>query len=236
MLFFFRFESNLPYSDQLPVRLISDQVLSHVEFRSSPDPTAKNLLSKLSFRFSSVNVDHTVTSTNRDSRNSNDTSLFTELSLVAEVIDGPNDDFDTNEDSNNSDGGEDGGGENGSDDSCVVIGEGNEITTCIKEEHELPQEIQEISLAEEVLDGSSDDLSVNDDSHIGDGDKDGDEDVGDGGNEHENYNNMGMAKEEEIQTCISEERELPQEILELSLAETVKGLAEPTSHEMKRHP
>ena len=86
MLFFFRFESNLPYSDQLPVRLISDQVLSHVEFRSSPDPTAKNLLSKLSFRFSSVNVDHTVTSTNRDSRNSNDTSLFTELSLVAEVI------------------------------------------------------------------------------------------------------------------------------------------------------
>ena len=150
MLFFFRFESNLPYSDQLPVRLISDQVLSHVEFRSSPDPTAKNLLSKLCFRFSSVNVDHTVTSTNRDSRNSNDTSLFTELSLVAEVIDGPNDDFDTNEDSNNSDGGEDGGGENGSDDSCMVIGEGNEITTCIKEEHELPQEILVLSLAETV--------------------------------------------------------------------------------------
>ena len=118
----------------------------------------------------------------------------------------------------------------------MVIGEGNEITTCIKEEHELPQEIQEISLAEEVLDGSNDDLSVNDDSHIGDGDKDGDEDVGDGGNEHENYNNMGMAKEEEIQTCISEERELPQEILVLSLAETVKGLAEPASHEMKMHP
>ena len=231
MLFFFRFESNLPYSDQLPVRLISDQVLSHVEFRSSPDPTAKNLLSKLSFRFSSVNVDHTVTSTNRDSRNSNDTSLFTELSLVAEVIDGPNDDFDTNEDSNNNDGGKDGGGENGSDDSCMVIGEGNEIKTCIN-----GKEIQEISLAEEVLDGSNDDLSVNDDSHIGDGDKDGDEDVGDGGNEHENYNNMGMAKEEEIQTCISEERELPQEILELSLAETVKGLAEPASHEMKMHP
>ena len=126
-------------------------------------------------------------------------------------------------------------GENGSDDSCMGIGEGNEITTCITEEHELPHEIQEISLAEEVLDGSSDELSVNDDSHIGNGDKDGDEDVGDGGNEHENDSNMGMAKGEEIKTCITEERELPQEILELNLAETVKGLAEPASHEMKMH-
>ena len=95
-IFIFRFESNLRYTDQLPVRLISDQVLSHVEFRSSPDPTAKNLLSKLSFRFSSVKVDHTVSPANRDSRNSNDTSLFTELGLVAEVIDGPNDDSDDN--------------------------------------------------------------------------------------------------------------------------------------------
>jgi len=145
------------------------------------------------------------------------------------------DDFDDNGDNDNSDDGEDGGGENGSDDSCMGIGEGNEITTCITEELELPQEIQEISLAEEVLDGSSDDLSVNDDSHIGDGDKDGDEDVGDGGNEHENDSNMGIAKGEETKTCITEERELPQEIRELSLAETVESLAEPASHEMKMH-
>ena len=62
----FRFESNLRYTDQLQVRLISDQVLSHVEFRSSPDPTAKNLLSKLNFRLSSLKVDHKVSQTSRD--------------------------------------------------------------------------------------------------------------------------------------------------------------------------
>ena len=66
----FRFESNLRYTDQLPVRLISDQVLSHVEFRSSPDPTKKNLLCKLAFRLSSLKVDRTVSPTNRDMRKS----------------------------------------------------------------------------------------------------------------------------------------------------------------------
>ena len=152
MLFFFRFESNLPYTGQLPVRLISDQVLSHVEFRSSPDPTAKNLLSKLSFRFSLVNVDHTVSPT-KDSRNSHDTSLFTELSLVAEVIDGPNDDSDDNEDSNNSDGGENGGnnavyrGSEEENDDNMGSAEGEQIATCTSKEHELSQQIQyELSL------------------------------------------------------------------------------------------
>ena len=123
-----------------------------MEFRSSPDPTAKNLLSKLSFRFSSVNVDHTVSATNRDSCNSNDTSLFTELSLVAEVIDGPNDDFDDNEDSNNSDGGENGGnnavygGSEEENDDNMGSAEGEQIATCTSE-HELSQQIQnELSL------------------------------------------------------------------------------------------
>ena len=62
----FRFESNLRYTDQLQVRLISDQVLSHVEFRSSRDSKAKNLLSKLNFRLSSLKVDHKVSQTDRD--------------------------------------------------------------------------------------------------------------------------------------------------------------------------
>ena len=124
-----------------------------MEFRSSPDPTAKNLLSKLSFRFSSVKVDHTVSPANRDSRNSNDTSLFTELGLVAEVIDGPNDDSDDNEDSNNSDGCEDsgddavyGGSEEENDDN-MGSAEGEQIATCTSKEHELSQQIQyELSL------------------------------------------------------------------------------------------
>ena len=68
----FRFESNLRYTDQLQVRLISDQVLSHVEFRSSPDPKAKNLLSRLNFRMSSLKVDHKVSPTNRDLPKSRD--------------------------------------------------------------------------------------------------------------------------------------------------------------------
>ena len=124
-----------------------------MEFRSSPDPTAKNLLSKLSFRFSSVNVDHTVSPANRDSRNSNDTSLFTELSLVVEVIDGPNDDSDDNEDSNNSDGCEDGGddavrgGSEEENDDNMGCAEGEQIATCTSKEHELSQQIQnELSL------------------------------------------------------------------------------------------
>ena len=37
-----------------------------MEFRSSPDPKAKNLLSKLNFRMSSLKVDHKVSQTNRD--------------------------------------------------------------------------------------------------------------------------------------------------------------------------
>ena len=122
---------------------MSDQVLSHVEFRSSPDPTAKNLLSKLSF----------MSPTNRDSRNSNDTSLFTELSLIAEVIDGPNDDFDDNEDSNNSDGGENGGnnavygGSEEENDDNMGSAEGEQIATCTSKVHELSQQIQyELSL------------------------------------------------------------------------------------------
>ena len=69
-IFIFRFESNLRYTDQLQVRLISDQVLSHVEFRSSPDPAAKNLLSKLNFRLSTLKVDHKVSPINRDLRKS----------------------------------------------------------------------------------------------------------------------------------------------------------------------
>ena len=69
-LYVFRFKSNLPYTAQLPVRLISDQVLSHVEFRSSPDPTAENLLSKLNFRLSTLKGDHKVSPTNRDLRKS----------------------------------------------------------------------------------------------------------------------------------------------------------------------
>ena len=69
-IFIFRFESNLRYTDQLQVRLISDQVLSHVEFRSSPDPTAKNLLSKLNFRLSTLKVDQKVSPINRDLRKS----------------------------------------------------------------------------------------------------------------------------------------------------------------------
>lgn len=69
-----------------------------------------------------------------------------------------------------------------------------------------------------------------------DGDNDNSDAGKDGGGENgSDDGDMGMAKEEEIKTCITEERELPQEILELSLAETVKGLAEPASHEMKMH-
>ena len=104
-----------------------------MEFRSSPDPTAKNLLSKLSFRFSSVNVDHTVSPANRDSRNSNDT--------------------DDNEDSNNSDGCEDGGddavrgGSEEENDDNMGCAEGEQIATCTSKEHELSQQIQnELSL------------------------------------------------------------------------------------------
>ena len=37
-----------------------------MEFRSSPDPTKKNLLSKLNFRLSSLKVDHKVSQTSRD--------------------------------------------------------------------------------------------------------------------------------------------------------------------------
>ena len=69
-----------------------------------------------------------------------------------------------------------------------------------------------------------------------DGDNDNSDAGEDGGGENgSDDSNMGMAKEEEIKTCITEERELPQEILEFSLAETVKGLAEPASYEMKMH-
>lgn len=69
-----------------------------------------------------------------------------------------------------------------------------------------------------------------------DGDNDNSDAGEDGGGENgSDDSNMGMAKEEEIKTCITEERELPQEILEFSLAETVKGLAEPASYEMKTH-
>ena len=86
-LYVFRFKSNLPYATQLPVRLRSDQVVSHVEFRSSPDPTAKNLLSRLKFRLSTLKVDHKVSPTNRDLRksrvcyydNSYSTALFAEV-------------------------------------------------------------------------------------------------------------------------------------------------------------
>ena len=91
--------------------------------------------------------------TNRDSRNSNDTSLLTELSLVAEVIDGPNDDFDDNEDSNNSDGRENGGnnavygGSEEENDDNMGSAEGEQIATCTSKEHELSQQIQyELSL------------------------------------------------------------------------------------------
>ena len=61
----FRFESDNRDKKQLPVRLISDRVLSHVEFRSSPDPDANNLLSRLNFRLSSMKLDHTVSTTHK---------------------------------------------------------------------------------------------------------------------------------------------------------------------------
>ena len=41
-----------------------------MEFRSSPDPTAENLLSKLNFRLSTLKVDHKVSPTYRDLRKS----------------------------------------------------------------------------------------------------------------------------------------------------------------------
>ena len=62
----FRFESDNRDKKQLPVRLISDQVLSHVEFRSSPDPNANNLLSRLNFRLSSMKLDLTVSTTHKN--------------------------------------------------------------------------------------------------------------------------------------------------------------------------
>lgn len=60
----FRFESDDRDKKQLPVRLISDEVLSHVEFRSSPDPNA-NLFSRLNFKLSSMKLDCTVSTTHK---------------------------------------------------------------------------------------------------------------------------------------------------------------------------
>ena len=59
-LFTNRFEGDLQYRDQLPVRLIDDKQYSKVEFRSTREPMGKNLLNKLQFKLSSLNVDSQV--------------------------------------------------------------------------------------------------------------------------------------------------------------------------------
>ena len=58
-----RFEGDVQYRSQLLVRLVSDQESSQVDFRSTPESTGRNLLSKLHIRVPTLNIDRTVSPT-----------------------------------------------------------------------------------------------------------------------------------------------------------------------------